>query len=502
MQRLILSTFLLASLSACGGSSTPTPTPTPSNSPPVFTSPATASVAENQTLVYQATASDPNGDAVAYSIAGGPDAAQFTLDGNGKLSFTAAPNFDAPQDSNGDNVYEVTLRASDGNTNTTLNLQVTVTNSKEGIAVHRVATGFSQSVQVYAVPGQNDQIYVGEKGGRIYLLDLPTGAKTLILTADNISTDGERGLIGFAAGVVTPGTVQPTQGFFVLVTNSAGDVELRVYARNPSGLYFLSNVDPYLLRVPHSANNNHNGGWVDFGPDGQLYVGIGDGGGSGDPNNNAQNPSSQLGKILRLAPVADPYAGASPRFWGASPNNPYASGGGDPYVFALGLRNPFRAAFEGNNLIIGDVGQNAVEEVDIIPVGTPGANLGWHFLEGTHSFTGTAPAGLTAPKLQYTHGNGPFQGASVIGGRVYHGTIAAIDGHYFFGDYVSQHVWSLPYSRLLSGPLLDGTGFELRDADLAPDAGTINMPVSFNVDRAGRLYIVDLDGDIFRVDAG
>ena len=494
MRRLIPPVLLLCSLGACGSDGSPTPapapTPTPSaNTPPVFTSPATASVVENSTQAYQATASDPDSDPLSYSITGGADAARFSINGTGQLSFIAAPNFELPSDADANNVYAVTLSVSDGKASATRDLQISVTNSKEGIAVHRVATGFSQPVQANPVPNSDDELYVIEKAGRIYRLNVTTGARTLEATVINLATDGERGLLGITTG---PRTASGGFAAYVVATATDGAVELRQYGVNATTGAFDNPATPtVILSIPHAQNSNHNGGWVEFGPDGLLYWGVGDGGGGGDPNNNAQNTSSRLGKILRLALGSGGWGPASNGFTGAS----------DPYVFAYGLRNPFRNAFEGNDLIIGDVGQNVVEEIDVIGIASAGANLGWHYLEGTHSFTGTAPSGLIAPKLQYTHGNGPLQGASIIGGRVYHGPILGLEGVYFFGDYVSQHVWTVPYARLLAGPLLDGVGYELRDTDLTPDIGTIDMPVAFNIDRAGRFYIVDLDGEIFRVDA-
>jgi glucose/arabinose dehydrogenase len=496
MRRLIPPVLLLCSLSACGGDGgstpapTPTPTPTPgANSAPAFTSATAASVLENATVAYQATATDGDNDPLAFSISGGADAARFTINGAGQLSFVSAPNFELPADADANNVYAVTLSVSDGKTSVTRDVQVTVTNSKEGIAVHRIATGLSQPVQAFRVPNSDDELYVIEKAGRIYRLNVTTGAKTLEATVTNLATDGERGLLGLTTG---PRAASGGLAAYVVATAADGAVELRQYGLNAATGAFDAPATPtVILSIPHAQNNNHNGGWLEFGPDGLLYWGIGDGGGGGDPNNNAQNTSSRLGKILRLA--------LGPGGWGPASNS--FAGAGDPYVFAYGLRNPFRNAFEGNDLIIGDVGQNAVEEIDIIGIVTAGANLGWRYLEGTRAFTGTAPPGLIAPKLQYTHGSGPLQGATIIGGRVYRGIIASIDGHYFFGDYISRHVWSVPYARLLAGPLLDGAGYELRDADLAPDAGTIDMPVAFNLDRAGRFYIVDLDGEIFRVDA-
>ncbi len=491
------SLIALALLTGCGGDSSPTPTPTPvptptptpsvPNGPPSFTSAASVSVAENTSMVYQATATDPDNNPLAFTISGGPDAARFTIDGTGKLSFVAAPDFEQPADADGNNVYLVTLRVSDGTASATLDLQVTVTNSSENIAVHRVGSGFSQPVQIFPTPNNNDEIYVIEKGGRIYRLNVTTGAKTLELTVANLSTTNERGLIGITTG---PRTAGGGLAAYVVATAADGTVELRQYGLNATTGTFETPATPnILLSIPHSAAN-HNGGWIEFGPDGLLYMAVGDNG-VGD---NAQDTTVRLGKILRL--------GLSSTGWGPAPGNPFLSGGGDPYIFALGLRNPFRNAFEGNNLIIADVGEGNVEEVDIIPITQAGTNFGWPFKEGTRNNRGTAPPGLTGPVLQYTHGNGPLQGGSITGGRVYHGPIASLEGQYFFGDYVSRHVWSVSYERMLAGPLLDGAGYQLRDADLTADVGAISQPVAFNTDKLGRFYIVDLDGEIFRIDPG
>jgi glucose/arabinose dehydrogenase len=494
MRSLIFPALLLTGLSACGGDDGPSsggvtlPTPTPSapNSPPAFTSAATATILENKAEAHQALVSDANGDPISLSISGGADAALFTLDSaTGRLSFRAPPNFDEPGDANGDNVYDVRLTASDGQASTAQDVQISVTNSREGIAVRRVATGFSQPIQVYKVTGDDSRIYVIEKGGSVYELFTVTGQRTLLFTVADLSTINERGLLGITTG---PTNASGGFSFYVLATLTDGTVQIRQYT--PTGSSPVVYTPQVLLSVPHPGASNHNGGWINFGPDGQLYAGIGDGGGSGDANNNAQNPNLGLGKIVRLA--------LSPG-WVASPQNSFASGGGDPYVFALGLRNPFRASFEGDKLIIGDVGENKLEEINIISTASAGANLGWHLREGTDPFTGTTIPGLIDPVLQYGHGSGPLEGASVIGGLVYHGPVTSLKGSYVFADFVSHHIWSIAFAKLIPGQTLDRKGFELRDADFKPDVGTINQPVNIGSDDAENLFIVDLDGEIFQV---
>lgn len=488
MRLWVIGVAVLAAGCSSGGDNAPTPSPTPpsANRPPAFTSSATTSVAENIAAALTATASDPDGNPLTFSIAGGADAARFAMTSAGALTFAPAPNFDLPADADGDNVYQVQLRVSDGSLSTTQDVSVTVTNNREGIVVRRVGTGFSQPLYVAPIPG-SAQVYVVEKGGGIWRLNPATGAKTLIRTIGNLSTDGERGLLGLAVNTNAPDTYGEA---LVMATAPDGAVEIR-------SLSLSSPATPYtvVLSTPHPTNNNHNGGWLGFGPDGHLYAGIGDGGGGGDPANNAQNTNVRLGKILRLAQSGGSYV--------AAPGNPYAGGGGDPWVFAIGLRNPFRASFAPDGrLLIGDVGQGAREEIDIVRTNQPGLNFGWRFLEGTQPFSGTTPAGLTPPVTEYSHGTGLRQGRSVIGGYVYRGPIASLTGSYVFADFISGNIWSVPYASLVAGNTLASSNYERRNQDLAPDAGTINQLASFGEDAAGNLFIVDLDGEIFMVTPG
>lgn len=487
-----LSLPLLLAITACGdggGGGSPTPTPTPANTAPTFTSAATASTAENVALTYQATATDAQGNAITYSISGGADAAKFTLSGTGALTFASPPNFDLPGDANGDNVYEVQLRASDGSLSSTLDLRVTVTNFREGISVRRVATGLNQPMMLAPIPGDNANMLLIERGGGIYRFNTTNGTRTLLATVTGLTTDGERGLLGIAARP----DFATSKAFVVYFTGAGGTIFIEQYTLNVN-----TAVDSFtILSIPHPTNNNHNGGWLGFGPDKMLYIATGDGGGAGDPAGNAQNPNSRLGKILRLADNPDPFAGASPVYYIPAPGNPFAGGGGDAYVYALGLRNPFRNSFDGNRLIIGDVGQDKTEEIDLLGITDPGRNFGWNFKEGTGTFQGTPPAGLTDPVSQYAHGTGPRQGNAIIGGMVYNGQIASLKGSYVFADEVSGNLWSVPAASLVAGSVLAASSYERRNEDFAPDAGTINMIVDFAIGNDGTLYIVDLDGEIF-----
>jgi hypothetical protein len=493
----------LFALAACGGGGGGSNSPQP-NRAPAFTSPPTASAAENVAgTVYTATATDPDGDPLTFSLAGGPDRAAFSITAAGALSFTAPPDFENPADSDRNNVYLVQIGVSDGQTSAVLDLAVTVTNGgNDAFRVTRVGVGFSQPLYVAGIPDGSGRVFVVEKGGRIRILNPATGAIAATPFLDvsaSISTDGERGLLGLA---LAP-NFAATGIFYVYLTNPAGTIELRRY-RTLAGS--RDQADPasgdVILTIPHPRFSNHNGGWLDFGNDGFLYLGPGDGGGSGDPDNNSQNVNALLGKLLRLDVSRDDFPNDPARDYAIPAGNPFAAGGGRPEIFAIGLRNPFRAGFDRSTgiLYVGDVGQNAVEEIDIVRPSDAGANYGWPFKEGTSDFRGGGPASLVPPVAEYSHGSGDRQGNSVTGGYVYPGPVESLRGQYVFGDFVTGNLWSLPVSRLVPGITVPSSEFTLRNADFAPVQGTIDNVSSFGLDAAGNLYIVDFDGEIYRIE--
>ena len=495
-------------LAACGGGGgggmmTPPPA---ANRPPVITSAATVSTPENGSgAIYTATASDPDGNAITFSLSGGVDRAAFTITAGGALSFVTPPDFEAPTDADQNNVYLVQIAASDGMTSTTLDLAVTVTNvGPDAFHVTRVATGFASPLYLTAVPDGSGRLFVVERAGRIRILTPSTGAIAATPFLDvsaETTTDGERGLLGFAPApdFITTGT------FYVYMTNLAGQIEIRRY-RTLAGN--RDRADPAtadaILTIDHPVNSNHYGGWLAFGPDGLLYMGVGDGGSAGDPPNNAQNLNVLLGKVLRIDPSSDAFPADPARDYAIPPSNPFAAGGGRPEIWLYGLRNPFRDNFDATtgNLWIGDVGQDAREEVDLIRPADGGANLGWRIMEGTAVFSGTPIPGLTPPVAEYLHGSGPRQGNSITGGLVYRGPIESLNGHYIFGDFIDGNIWSIPIAQVSLGTTLSSDRFVLRLAAFKPDAGTLLNPVCFGLDQAGNLYVVDFGGSIFRVDAG
>ncbi|MGQ0661467.1 PQQ-dependent sugar dehydrogenase [Sphingosinicella sp.] len=507
MKRSFSAIVLTSLLASCGGGGggAPQPAPPPAgNAPPAFTSAATANVAENSTgTIYQATATDPDGNPLTFGISGGADGLRFTITTAGALAFATPPDFEAPADADSNNVYLVTLSVSDGTTSTTLNLAVTVTNAgPDGFRVARVGTGFAAPLFLAPVPDSSGRVFVVQQAGLIRILNPATGAiagAPFLDVSAATTTTGERGLLGFAAApdFLTSGI------FYVFLTNLAGNIEVRRY-RTLAGNRDVA--DPatadLILTIPHPGFSNHNGGWIGFGPDGFLYVATGDGGGGGDPNGNGQNRNTLLGKLLRIDVASDAFPADPARDYAIPAGNPFAGGGGAPEVWAYGLRNPFRNSFDSatGQLWIGDVGQGAREEIDLMRATDGGANFGWNVVEGTANFTGPPQAGFTAPVAEYSHGSGPREGNSVTGGYVYRGPVEGLRGQYFFADFIRPNIWSFPISRISLGSTLASSQFILRNADFVPNAGTINNVASFGVDQAGNLYIVDYDGEIFRIE--
>jgi glucose/arabinose dehydrogenase len=330
------------------------------------------------------------------------------------------------------------------------------------------------------------RLFIVEQGGTIRVMDLASGSLRPIPFLDVtalITSGGERGLLGLAFDP----DYDANGRFFVYYTNVVGDLVIARYQRDPVNpdLADAASAVP-LLTIPHSTFTNHNGGMLAFGPDRCLYAGVGDGGGSGDPNNNAQNIGQLLGKILRL----DPETGGACANGGS---NPFVGGNGRREVWSLGLRNPWRFSFDRltGDLYIADVGEAAREEIDVAPApgGGRGLNFGWRLMEGFACFnpsTNCDPGGLTLPVLDYPHAGGA---CSVSGGYVYRGAIAAVRGTYFYGDFCAGFVRSFRWDN--------GQALEQREWPLL-NAGRFSI-TSFGEDASGELYVVSQQGTVFRI---
>ena len=359
------------------------------------------------------------------------------------------------------------------------------------IALEPVFAGFQSPVYLTYAQGDSpgsSPLFIVEKAGRIYRVEGSPASEagatqpTLFLDiTDRVGSEGnEQGLLSLAF----PPDFLAGGLFYLNYTDRNGDT---VIAR-----YRLLGDDPRqgdpaseqkLLQIEQPASN-HNGGQLQFGPEGYLYIGTGDGGRAGDPWGNAQNPGVLLGKLLRLDVTgAETYAVPS--------DNPFVGlPGARPEIWALGLRNPWRFAFDRvtNDLYIADVGQNRYEEVDFQPAGSAGGeNYGWDVMEGNHCFEPAAncnPQGLVPPVAEYDHS----QGCSITGGYVYRGTrYPSLTGVYFFGDFCSGNIWGL--KRESSGAWT---------VALLLESG-VNIS-SFGEDAAGEIYVVGYrDGTIYHL---
>lgn len=315
-------------------------------------------------------------------------------------------------------------------------------------------------------PGTTD-LFVAEKGGQVQ--NISTEAEVLDVSAE-VSSGNEQGLLGMA---FSPDGAQ----LFINFTDRSGNTIVRWYGMDGATVDATSAVD--IIEVDQERAN-HNGGNLAFGPDGYLYIGLGDGGGGGDPGSNGQNPRTLLGSMLRIEPTDDGYS--------IPADNPFADGAdGAPEVFMWGLRNPWRYSFDAANgdLWIGDVGQDRFEEVDVVRAGAQsGANLGWNQLEGFEPYRdGFAPVDSTPPIAAYAQAGGR---CSVTGGAVYRGSeVPSLVGTYVFGDYCTGEILGLDAEG-------DGTIVPLL-------IDRVDQLASFGVDAAGELYPVSLGGTVYRV---
>jgi glucose/arabinose dehydrogenase len=349
-----------------------------------------------------------------------------------------------------------------------------------------VTRGLSQPLYVVAPPGDDDALIVLEKTGlaKVVRGGAVEQAPFLDLTR-TVTTSSEQGLLGLA---FHPDYARNGRLWVSYTTGGGGPAGRSVIAEykrddatsRPTFVKELLSIDqPYA---------NHNGGMIAFGPDGFLYIGMGDGGDGGDPQNFAQNPSSQLGSMLRVD--VDRYP--TPPAGNLTTNN------ADPQTWDYGLRNPWRFSFDRKtgDLYIADVGQNELEEINVEPANTGKRNYGWKCREGDRPFSmntpGCSTATLTPPVLTYGRGDGQ----SVTGGYVYRGkAIPCLRGRYLYGDFGSRRIWSFVWD----GAAGVRENVELT-SDLNPGSQLSLQVVSFGEDNAGELYVVAFGGAVYRIE--
>lgn len=350
----------------------------------------------------------------------------------------------------------------------------------ERLRLQEVVSGLQRPVDL-AAPAGDDRLFVVEQPGRIRIVQggQLMSEPFLDIVPKVQSSGNEQGLlsIAFHPEYATNGY------FFVNYTDTDGDTRVERYTVSAGD---PNRADPGSARLIigfEQPYRNHNGGQVLFGPDGMLYIPTGDGGSGGDPQGNGQKMSTLLGKILRIdVDGADPYAVPS--------DNPFVGQTGvRPEIWAYGLRNPWRVAFdrEAGLLFVADVGQNTYEEISVVPADEAGVNFGWNRMEASHCFpqdTACSRDGFVLPVVEYPHS----QGISITGGYVYRGqAIPGLRGRYVYADFGRDWLRSFRYEN----------GAAHDDAEL--DIDGVSSISSFGLDSAGELYVVSLSGRVFKI---
>jgi len=344
------------------------------------------------------------------------------------------------------------------------------------LKLQEVASGLNNPVYVTSPPG-DARLFIVEQPGRIRILDNGQLLSTPFLDiTSRVASGGERGMLSVAFH-----PQYATNGFlYVYFTGTGGEIRIERFTRS-SATQANASSSKVILTVAH-PRSNHNGGLAMFGPDGMLYLGLGDGGGGGDPDLNGQNQTTLLGKLLRIdVNSGDPY--------GIPSGNPFAGqSNARQEIWAMGLRNPWRYAFDrsAGRLYVADVGQDAIEEVNVVTATRAGVNYGWNVLEGSSCYNAASctKSGFEIPVLEYNHSNNQ---CSITGGFVYRGSaLPELSGVYFYADYCAGWVKSFTYNN--------GSASDQRDWNL----GNLGSITSFGEDASGELYLTSSNGRVYK----
>ncbi len=363
-----------------------------------------------------------------------------------------------------------------------------------GIGTELVYKGLERPVWAGAPDGVTDKLWIMEQAGSVWIIDLKTGEKSdepFLKLNDKVDRkDNEEGMLGLA---FAPDFEKTGRYYINYTSKDSHSNVVRFVAKD--GMTTDPESGEVILRYEQDFGN-HNGGWLDFGPDGMLWIATGDGGSANDPKARAQDVTKLLGKVLRLD-VSGAKGYKSPKDNGFA-DVPDAL----PEIHAIGLRNPWRSSFdrETGDFWIGDVGQGKWEEIDFVEKGkTGGKNFGWRLREGliknpNGKVGGKEPKDHVEPVYVYEHGSGSNQGLSVTGGFVYRGNdIPELSGRYVFADYQNPRIWSFE----LKGS--KATGFKDHTDSLQPEGGRISLISSFGEGGDGELYITDLSGPVYKI---
>ncbi|MGH8959257.1 MAG: PQQ-dependent sugar dehydrogenase [Acidimicrobiia bacterium] len=361
------------------------------------------------------------------------------------------------------------VTSSDSTPSTTAKASTTTITPLRELTYTEVVGDLPFPIMLTPRPGE-DAIYFATKNGQVWQL----GAGVILDISDRVTNSGERGLLGMAFHPDDPSRL------FLHYSDGNGDTTVSEFVDEGG---FDASRERIFLQVSQPAAN-HNGGSIAFGPDGYLWIALGDGGGGGDTFGTGQTTDDLLGGLLRLAvDGTEPYE--------IPPDNPFIDGGGAPEVWAIGLRNPWRATFDEDLIYIADVGQNIFEEINVASVAAPALNYGWPVTEGLHCFEPPQACdfeGITLPVVEVAHSDSGT--CSITGGVVYRGSaIPELTGHYLYSDYCGGWLRSF---------LFDGAG-ATHQRDWTEQVGVPGQVVSFGRDVAGEVYVLTTEA-ILRLD--
>lgn len=361
------------------------------------------------------------------------------------------------------------------------------------LSTEPVAKDFERPVWAGVPKGIKGKLWIMEQDGKVWIINDKTGEREpkpfLDVSADVTTRGGEEGLLGLA---FSPDFTKSGR-YYINYTDKEKQTRI-VRFTSGDGKTTDPSTEEVLMKYP-SEFENHNGGWIGFGPDQMLYIANGDGGAGDDPNNRGQALDTLLGKILRID--VSPASG-----YRSPPDNPFTNRkDAKPEIYAYGVRNPWRCSFDRKtgDFWIADVGQNRWEEINYKPVGkASGANFGWRVREADKEnpkkdVGGSLPTSAVDPVYVYNHGMKDNEGLSVTGGYVYRGPIKELQGRYIFGDYQNPRIWSFTLKNNKASDFKDHT------QELAPKAGPINLISSFAEDNEGNVFILDHTGSIHRI---
>lgn len=478
---------VLSLLAACGGGSSGggnsgagNPPPASTNEPPKFTSADATSTAENGKFSYTAKATDPEGKTVTLEMLTTADSQHFQF-ANDRLAFRLPPNFEDPLDENRDNIYELTIEASDGEKRSTLNLKVKVTDEADKIRLTRMATDFGNVTSISAIPGSDD-LLVAQKDGRVSRFTPSSGMRSLLFAVDPARMNPDVGLL---AASPAPG-FSKTAHYFVAFLHTDGRLWLESWKPGGPALYTpdLSPLHAKAISSPDKLTAS-----AALGGDDELYVFMGD-------------ATKRFDNIWRIARNPSPNSGTNSAPYIPSPKNPDSE---FPFDTGYALRQPAGITFYKDDLYFVDRGAWAPNDSDIAFKTGDEINMlkkDQYSTSQWFDFGWPDPAGSTDYPVAYVPDSMPGRPTkTVLGGIVYSGTQSKLARHYIMADSANGNIWSIPIGSMSPGQNWEPAENLLsRTNDLSPDIGTVGGIRAFGKDRSGVSYLADSNGAIYRID--